>query len=272
MPDLIVRPTILRWAGSKRQIIPALSEYWTKSNAQRYVEPFAGSACLFFSITPQRAILADINKELILTYKQLKHDWKSVSKKINELDRNKKTYYDVRSIQPEEIKDASSRAARFIYLNRFCFNGLYRTNQSGQFNVPFGDGGVIPSSETLSESAQLLKRAKLLTGDFEKTLEQVRKGDFVYMDPPFSVLNKRVFTDYDATKFNLDKLNRLRQWMQKLDRAGIPFLVSYLESPEARMLSKGFSHRRVSVRRSIAGFASNRRKTREVLISNIDLK
>ena len=263
--------TILRWAGSKRQLVPLLSEYWHKSKSDRYVEPFAGSACLFFNVMPKDAILGDINGELITTYKQLRKDWGKVFAILKKTRRSKKNYYELRSADPEKISDPSLRAARFVYLNRFCFNGLYRTNRSGQFNVPYSGYGAIPPEVVFSDSAKLLKNAKLLTADFEETLKCVRKGDFVYMDPPFSVHNKDVFTDYDASKFDLEELGQLREWMLKFDRMDIPFLVSYLESEEAKMLSKGFHKRTVSVKRSIAGFASNRRTAREVLISNIKI-
>ncbi|TSC76028.1 MAG: DNA adenine methylase [Parcubacteria group bacterium Gr01-1014_31] len=261
--------TILRWAGSKRQLVPLLSSYWRASQSKRYVEPFAGSACLFFNVAPKEALLADINLELIATYRQIKKDWKGVLAILEELDQSKQTYYSLRSLDSKKINNPLVRAARFVYLNRFCFNGLYRTNQSGQFNVPYGKTGSIPSELVFSRSSKLLKRAHLLAADFDETLRYVRKGDFVYMDPPFSVHNKNIFTDYDSSKFDFKKLIRLRKWMRRLSRMRIPFLVSYLESNEAKMLSEGFYKRIISVRRSIAGFSSNRKAAREFLISNI---
>lgn len=264
--------TILRWAGSKRQLVPVLSEYWHASQSKRYVEPFAGSACLFFNVAPKEALLADINLELITTYKQIKKDWEGVLVLLKKMDQSKRSYYLQRAIDPKKIDNPLARAAHFIYLNRFCFNGLYRTNQSGQFNVPYGKPGTIPSKLVFSRSSKLLKGANLLTADFEKTLCLVRKGDFVYMDPPFSVHNKNIFTDYDSSKFDAEKIKQLRRWMLKLNRMQIPFLVSYLESDEAKMLSKGFYKRTISVRRSIAGFTSNRRIAHEILISNIKIK
>ncbi len=268
---MIANSTILRWAGSKRQLVPVLSDYWYASQSERYVEPFAGSACLFFSIAPKKALLADINLELITTYKQIKKNWKGVLTILKKLDQSKQSYYLLRSVDPTEINDPLARAAHFIYLNRFCFNGLYRINQSGQFNVPYGKTGTIPSELVFSQSSELLKKARLLAGDFEEALHLVQKGDFVYMDPPFSVHNKNIFTDYDTSKFDTEKLDRLRKWMLKLNHMQIPFLVSYLESNEAKMLSKGFYKRTISVRRSIAGFTSNRKTAREVLISNIKI-
>lgn len=263
-------PTILRWAGSKKQIIPNLSLYWQKSGASRYVEPFAGSARLFFSINPQKALLADINQELITTYNQIKKDWSSVYSLVSSFPKNKKYFYELRSIQPDEISNLNFRAARFIYLNRFCFNGLYRTNSLGRFNVPFGTNGSIPPEINFKTSSKLLKKVRLVSRDFEGTLKEVTRGDFVYMDPPFSVRNKNIFTDYDSSKFGLDDINRLKRWLAKLNKSGIPFLVSYLDSKEADMLAKGFYKNKVSVRRSIAGFTSNRRMAQEVLISNIN--
>src|SRR5258708_7755717 len=146
----MLRPVpFLRWAGSKRQLVKTLSSYWDDTFG-RYVEPFAGSACLFFHVQPSRAILGDQNEELIATYKEIKCRPEYVAKRLRLLKKSKTTYYRIRK---QSVRGLSSieQAARFIYLNRCCFNGLYRTNLKGEFNVPYGgDGsGSIPSAETL---------------------------------------------------------------------------------------------------------------------------
>src|SRR5215471_9721752 len=134
-PRLGVLP-FLRWAGSKRQLLPRLASYWNHSY-KRYLEPFAGSARLFFHLCPKSAILGDINQELIHTYEQLIRAPDDVISRVFSWRQNKSAYYKIRSLIPETL-DKSSRAARFIYLNRYCFNGLYRTNLRGDFNVPYG--------------------------------------------------------------------------------------------------------------------------------------
>jgi DNA adenine methylase len=259
----------LRWAGSKRQLIPTLQRYWDDQYS-RYVEPFAGSASLFFSLSPSRALLGDINAELIATYEQVKKNIHPLLSALKTLKKGRKNYLALRSLDPSSLTPPM-RAARFVYLNRYCFNGLYRTNRLGQFNVPYGDGkrsGKIPSDAMLIQGSMCLQRAQLLVGSFEKTLEKVRPGDFVYMDPPFKVKAKRVFNEYDASVFGVKELELLREWMIELDHCHIPFLISYAASEEAEFLRKGFHVEVVTTRRSVAGFASHREKVHEVLISN----
>lgn len=262
-------PPFLRWAGSKRRIIPTLRTYWTKKH-RRYLEPFAGSACLFFSINPPRAILGDINSELIATYLEVKYRVEGVIECLARLRQSKKRYLALRSANPLGLSPPA-RAARFIYLNRFCFNGLYRTNLQGQFNVPYsGDScGRLPAGELLRKSSHRIRRARLVNADFGSVLEHAERGDFIYMDPPFAVRARRVFREYDPATFNHQDIARLRSWMEKLAAARISFVVSYAESEEADILRKGFACQMLAVRRNIAGFAENRALHNEVLISNI---
>jgi DNA adenine methylase len=154
------RPTagpFLRWAGSKRQLIHALKQYYP-ANSLRYVEPFAGSARLFFALRPSRAILGDINAELMHMYLEVKYRARGVAALLQGAQRSKRTYMLLRRQVPENL-DRASRAARFIYLNRYCFNGLYRTNTEGTFNVPFGADatGVLPPADLLVRSPVTLR-------------------------------------------------------------------------------------------------------------------
>lgn len=262
-------PPFLRWAGSKRQIVPILAQYWN-GGFQRYVEPFAGSACLFFYLSPRAALLGDINNELLATYGIVRHRYQKVSQILRKMRKGRRQYYEIRALRPEHLSP-SNRAARFIYLNRYCFNGLYRTNSDGVFNVPYGgDGsGSLPSSDALRRASALLKRATLVKGDFESVLDRARPGDFVYMDPPFSVSERRVFKEYDANIFNRNDVTRLRRRLDRLADMGIAFVLSYVESTEAEYLSKGFKVSTVSVRRNISGFLTSRIKCTELLISNL---
>src|SRR5438094_5770958 len=141
--------TFLRWAGSKRKLLPVLLDA-VPDNFDRYVEPFAGSACLFFALGPHRAILADINADLVNVYQRLKDDVEGVISHLSSFKSNKSEYYRLRSESIARMPRAR-RAARFIYLNRLCFNGLYRTNKQGRFNVPYGGykAGEFPSPELL---------------------------------------------------------------------------------------------------------------------------
>lgn len=258
----------LRWAGSKRRLLSTLSAYWNPS-FERYVEPFSGSACLFFHLAPAKAVLGDINSELIFAYRQVRDNLSNVLAKLHEWRGDKAQYLELRNVDPISLPDAK-RAARFIYLNRYCFNGIYRTNAKGEFNVPFGGwrAGYIPPKEDFLACARLLLNAKLKVASFEKVLRGVRAGDFVYMDPPFSVSNRRVFREYDPSSFDLSKMEVLRAWLPKIDAIGAKFLVSYADSKEGRYLSTGYNVRRVSVRRNIAGFTGSRGRSYELLISN----
>ena len=263
------RVPFLRWAGSKRKLLPVLKSFWRKDH-KRYVEPFAGSACLFFALNPPKAILGDVNGELISTFIEVKYRVHAVLESLHEIPQwNKREYYRLRSLDPRTL-GPEERAARFIYLNRFCFNGIYRTNLRGDFNVPYsGDGcGAIPPDEVFTKCSRSLRSVKFVKGDFEKVLAQARPGDLVYMDPPYAVSARRVFREYDPSTFTLTDLVRLRSWMEKFDKDGIEFVVSYADCAESKILKRGFTWTRLSVRRNIAGFAAHRKLSNEVLISN----
>ena len=259
----------LRWAGSKRRLVPALRTYWNKNHRQ-YLEPFAGSACLFFSLNPTRAILGDVNPDLVATYLEVKYRVDGVVRELAKLLPSREQYNTLRALSPCRL-DASARAARLIYLNRFCFNGLYRTNLEGRFNVPYSGErcGALPSSGHLKECSRALRHARLINADFECVLSKAERGDFVYMDPPFAVRARRVFREYDPSAFTHRDIARLRSWMDKLAAARVTFVVSYAESEEADILRRGFDHQTVSVRRNIAGFAAKRFLSNEILISNV---
>ena len=144
---------------------------------------------------------------------------------------NSDKYYEIRGKDPKTLEPAE-RASRFIYLNRFCFNGLYRTNLKGAFNVPYGGkrSGRLPTRDELKEIGTLLKRATIVCGDFAETIADVVPNDFVYLDPPFSVSGKRVFRQYDSADFDTGDLDRLRQSLEELNEKGARFLLSYDDS------------------------------------------
>jgi DNA adenine methylase len=263
-------PPFLRWAGSKRRLLPVLQTFWTK-NHKRYVEPFAGSACLFFAIKPPKAILGDLNPELIATYIEVKYRIAAVLNELKALQpEDRQEYLRLRAIDLSTMTPPA-RAARFIYLNRYCFNGIYRTNLEGQFNVPYSGVrcGSVPQDHVFKKCSNRLRRARFIRGDFEEVLKQAKKGDLVYMDPPFAVRARRVFRQYDPSTFTSEDITRLRRWMERLNSARINFVVSYAESDEADDLRRNFSYEMVSVRRNIAGFAGDRILTNELLITNI---
>jgi DNA adenine methylase len=266
-----IRP-FLRWAGSKRKLIPNLKRFWSNAYC-RYVEPFAGSACLFFDLQPAEAVLSDKNEELIEMYEVVRENPTTVYDNVTALPRDARTYYKQRTLNPASLS-ALRRASRFIYLNRNCFNGIFRTNQSGLFNVPFSasrTGRFVSRGEFLA-AARLLKRAKLRACDFGKTISSARNGDFVYIDPPYAVGARRVFRQYDSSPFGPPDLDRLTRHLKSLDERGATFLVSYADSKEARMLARPWHHMRLRIRRQIAGFLNARRNHFELLITNQELE
>jgi DNA adenine methylase len=260
---------LLRWAGSKKQLVPILASHWSEKY-QRYVEPFAGSGVLFFSIKPNTALIGDINKELIDTYLSVKYHAIEVAEELSHFKLSEKEYYRVRSLALSEI-GRIERAARFIFLNRFCFNGLYRTNNAGNFNVPFGGigrTGKLPTFEFLTEVARMLKGATLVAGDFQKVLDQTKSGDFVYLDPPYVNSESRTFIEYGPEVFTEADLERLSEQLETMQRNRVTFLLSYKDCVEARKIFKEWKISTVTVRRNIAGFSGARKYSNEILVTN----
>jgi DNA adenine methylase len=263
--------TPIRWAGSKKALLPHLRKYWALTQT-RYIEPFCGSACLFFDTEPSKAILGDINRELIVTYQSIKDDPEAVIGNIRAIRKTKSNYYRVRTIDPSTLSP-NEMAARFIYLNRYCFNGIYRTNLDGQFNVPYGKPKyrVHFDFDTIRQMSALLRTTELISGDFQGVLKKATVGDFVYLDPPYAVASRRVFAEYHPDTFSNDDLQRLSDVLTDLDRRQVHFVVSYADSTEGRTLLANWNPRRVRTRRNVAGFAGHRRLAYELIASNREL-
>jgi DNA adenine methylase len=261
----------LRWAGSKRKLLPELRSYWSPSYT-RYVEPFMGSACLFFDLLPKRALLGDINSELVLCYEQVRLGPKSVYWHLSRFRADADSYYMLRSEDPLQMS-APRRAARLIYLTRFCFNGLYRTNQAGQFNVPHGGGrtGSLPTYGQLLAVSNNLASATFVCADFEVTIDQVQEGDFVYLDPPYWVEGKRRTNQYGPNTFCHRDLLRLGECLETINQRGAYFVLSYEDSEEANLLAGSWHTAKLPVRRNVAGFARNRRVALELVTTNISI-
>jgi DNA adenine methylase len=257
----------LRWAGSKRKQLLRLAAFWSAEHT-RYVEPFAGSACLFFQLAPTVAILGDSNRALMEVYRIVRDEPERLYRRLRHIPRDRLTYLRWRRRKPSSL-DRETRALRFLYLNRNCFNGIYRTNGDGEFNVPMGTKlGNYFSRDELVACSGLLHRASLVEGDFEKTLERVEAGDFVYLDPPYAVGSRRVFKEYGKKTFDTDDIPRLSESLKEIVKRNADFLVSYADCAEARMLSVGWYSVRLPIRRHVAGFAANRKTAYEWLISN----
>jgi DNA adenine methylase len=225
-------------------------------------------------VRPQKAILGDLNGELVEVYGTLRAHASRVHAQLSTRPPDSATYYHLRALRPADLT-AFDRTVRFVYLNRFCFNGIFRTNRRGQFNVPFsGDKtGGLPPLASFKLAAGLLKKAKLRAGDFGRILTRTKPGQFVYLDPPYSKPSRRYRGEYGPKTFSPKDLARLKAHLIRMAARGVKFVLSYEDSAGGRKLaSEGWNVRRVLVRRNVSGFAGQRRRASELIISNIDIK
>jgi DNA adenine methylase len=262
-----VRPPI-RWAGSKRSLLPWLAKL-APTEFDRYVEPFAGSAALFFALAPASAQLGDINEDLVRFYRVLSSRPGAVARAMSRFAPDGDDYYRVRSLSVTGLSDTMA-AARFLYLNRFCFNGVYRTNRKGEFNVPRGSKtGAVPQLEELHSAARMLRRADIHVADFETTLDAARPGDFVYIDPPYFTRRGIKPGEYGyGSLVGADDMRRLAAAVVRLSGRGVRYLLSYSDSRTLiRLLNPVFTTR-VRVRRSVGGHEGARKQARELIMAN----
>ena len=257
----------LKWAGGKRWLICELRTVIPKK-FDWYIEPFAGGASVFFSLAPQKAVLADLNGELIATYRaiQVASDavWRALG--IHASQHSTEYYYQVRQQQPTR---AAEIAARFLYLNRTCWNGLFRVNLRGYFNVPRGtkDQVLLPT-DSPSKFASILQSAELYWSDFEMLVDGAGKGDLIYADPPYTVKhNLNGFLKYNESIFSWADQERLAESLRAARSRGAFVIVSNADHDSVRQLyEKDFQVKRVKRSSIIAGQARFRAATSELLI------
>ncbi|MBN9488194.1 MAG: Dam family site-specific DNA-(adenine-N6)-methyltransferase [Alphaproteobacteria bacterium] len=258
----------LKWAGGKRWFAEHAREI-TPPNFDRYVEPFLGGGALYFHLRPQRALLADLNARLIETYVTLQSDWKKVRTILawHQSRHSDQHYYAERS---RERRTPHARAAQFIYLNRTCWNGLYRVNLAGQFNVPKGTkSSVLLDTDDFEETSRQLQGCILRCSDFGLILGECGKGDFVFVDPPYTVKhNVNGFVKYNETLFSWDDQVRLRDDVVEAATRGAKVLITNADHPSVRALYRGVGTMR-SVNRSsvLAADSSYRSKVSELVVS-----
>lgn len=264
---MVVRP-ILRWAGSKRRLVPRLLRC-VPAKFGTYYEPFLGSACLFFALQPPHAVLSDLLDNLMSTYRTLRQHPSAIGRAVLSMPTSANYYYAMRAKNSAKMRPIEA-AARFIYLNRNCFNGVYRTNRSGRFNVPRGiRTGKSPSLDEFASAARALRTAELRVGDFERCLADVRPGDFVYLDPPYSSSTRRPSGEYSYDCFCPARdTDRLLKLLHDADRSGVTLLLSYNDSMAIRVALRGWSFRTVATRRQVAGDPRNRVAEPDIIASN----
>jgi DNA adenine methylase len=270
-----VKP-VLKWAGGKRQLLQQILpivERCFPERIEKYYEPFAGGAAVFFALFVrnkfERARLSDMNADLIRVYSALRDDAESVIaelEKLKALGFSKETYYKVREKRPS--KDAA-RAARLIYLNRTGYNGLYRVNSSGEFNVPYGayKNPRILDQPRLLAAAEALQGVELAVEDFESSCQNAKRGDFVYFDPPYVPVSKTAsFAAYHSVAFTSAEHARLAETFARLSERGVKALLSNSDTPETRELYRAFDTRTVQATRAINSNASRRGSVPELLV------
>ena len=260
----------VKWAGGKGQLLDQL-EPLLPDRFGAYLEPFLGGGAFYLALEPARAILSDCNEDLIATYRMIRD---RLDELLAELDthRHEETYYyDVRAQRPDRLTPVA-RAARFIYLNKSCYNGLYRVNRSGQFNVPFGRSRTAPrlySEANLRRIAALLAGAELVVAPYQQTLDRARRGDFVYFDPPYHPLSATSnFTAYTAAAFDAGDQRELARWYRLLDDRGCKLMLSNSSAPLIRELYADFRVEEVQAHRMINSDAGARGAITELVVLN----
>lgn len=267
----------VKWVGGKKQLLEKLESYMPKTY-NNYYEPFIGGGALLFDVQPSKAVINDVNVQLLNIYRQLKFDCKAVITAVNTLDSvpcDSERYLEIRDRYNSKIKsnelDAEC-AALMIYINKHCFNGLYRVNSKGLFNVPYNNktNGMSIDENNLTNIGKYLNEndIDIREGDFEDACCDVQEGDFVYFDSPYIPESKTAnFTDYTKDGFSLNDHKRLAKLFYELDEIGAHVMLSNNDVPLVYELYGQYNVIPVDVRRSVNNDAS-KRKGKEVIIKN----
>ena len=268
----------VKWAGGKRQIMPEIKKY-VPENYDTFYEPFVGGGAVFFELAPRKAVLNDYNSELMNVFECIKDEEKfdKMCTELNhhEANHSEEYYYQVRNID-RDVKKYNKladykKAARTIYLNKACFNGLYRVNSKNEFNVPFGKKEKVNTYEgqNLGVVHCILNfnDIKLLSTDFEEAVKDAKKGDFVYLDPPYDS-DTSTFNDYTENGFNKDEQRRLALLFKELSDRGCYVMLSNHNTILVNELYKDYNIHVIEAKRNINSNGKKRGKVEEVIITN----
>lgn len=268
----------VKWAGGKRQIIDMLIKYAPRE-FNTYYEPFVGGGALFFELSPKKGVINDSNEELINVYKCLcdEDKFKKMCSVLNhyEKEHNEEFYYEIRNKDRNKntynkLADYT-KAARTIYLNKACFNGLYRVNSKNEFNVPFGKKNKVNTydgSNLITVSNYLtLNNIKICNEDFEKSVKTAKKGDFVYFDPPYDS-DTSTFNSYTEEGFGKEEQKRLAKVFKELDKKGVYVMLSNHNTVLVNELYKDYNIHVIEAKRNINSNGKKRGKVEEVIITN----
>lgn len=277
--ETAVPKPFVKWAGGKRQLIPTLSKHFPKSYGT-YFEPFLGGGAVLFHLLSenpnQKCSVSDLNSDLVLAYVTIRD---RVDELITSLKKHSKNYFQDKDsyyyqIRESEPKDQIEKTSRLIFLNRTCFNGLYRVNSKGKFNVPLGrySNPNIVNEENLITISRVLQSRKISIKckDFSSVLDDVKKDDFVYFDPPYQPVSKTAnFTSYTNRDFNLEDLERLAEICQSLDSKGCSVVLSNSNTKEVKsMFDKSWKIKEIEANRSINSDSKKRTGHSELVIKN----
>ena len=268
------RPTpFLKWAGGKTQLLAAFDEH-IPPKFNRYYEPFVGGGAMFYNMYARKdqltAVLSDLNAELINCYISVRDDVEELIEVLKEHRNEREYFYEVRSLDASKLSK-TDRAARLIYLNKTCFNGLYRVNSRGQFNVPFGS---YKNPRTCDETnlravSEALRNVTLKSETFADSLSTAKRNDFVYLDPPYQPLSATAnFTSYTSKCFGEKDQEELAEVVTQLDKRGCKFMLSNSDNDFVRDLYKNFRIETVLAARAINCRGDKRGKITELLVMN----
>ncbi len=271
MQDRAPPAPFLKWAGGKRQLLPRILQL-VPARIDTYYEPFVGGGAVFFALAAQarfrRAVIGDANAELVICYTAIRDQVDAVIAKLRRYRNDHDVYYEVRAKDPARLSPAA-RAARVIFLNRCGYNGLYRVNSKGAFNVPFGRyrRPLICDEGKLRAASRALRTVKIVAGDFAKLMAKPGPDDFVYLDPPYvPVSATSSFTAYAGRDFGMTAQERLAEALRALSVRGVPALLSNSDCAATRKLYQGLDIERIRARRAINSVARRRGPVDEILV------
>ena len=267
----------VKWAGGKRQLLSQIKERMPEKY-NHYYEPFVGGGAVVFELQPENALINDINKALINSYRQICHAPDAFLKAVNKLDEEmwedgKKYYYNLREHYNDKLMKAEydvELAALFVFINKHCFNGLYRVNGKGLFNVPYNNSRRVSVDENaIWKISEYLKKITIMDGDFEPACKDAGKGDFIFIDSPYAPLNPTSFESYTKEGFDIESHKRLAEFYDELTVRGCYCMLTNHNTELINALygKKGYRIDVVSVKRMINSDASNR-VGEEVIICN----
>lgn len=264
MADQARAAPFLRWPGGKRRLAAEIVARFP-ATYRRYFEPFVGSGAVFFQAKPDQAVLSDINPELMNAYRVVRDRVEEVIAWLSEQRQSKTAYYAIRRLKPQYDVD---RAGRFIYLNRTAFNGIWRVNRRGEYNVPYGyrPRKDLVDAEGLRNASEALARAEFRDIGFERVLKDAKAGDLVYADPPFSVAHENNgFRKYNEVLFSWEDQTRLAETLAELANKGVSVVVSNAHHQSVRKLYEGFSRAVLTRPCTVAGTIDARTEVKEFL-------